>query len=81
MKNLTVSVDDETYRRARIVAAQRDISVSALVREFLAGLGASLNDEQTRAEGWAQLWKSIDAGARVGKRPTRARTYDNRQFP
>jgi len=35
VKNITVSVDDETYRRARIAAATRERSVSALVREFL----------------------------------------------
>lgn len=35
MKNITVSVDDETYRRARIAAAERDTSVSAMVKEFL----------------------------------------------
>ena len=35
MKNITVSVDDETYRRARIKAAEKDTSVSALVKQFL----------------------------------------------
>jgi hypothetical protein len=35
MKNLTVSLDDETYRRARIVAAERDTSVSSLVKKYL----------------------------------------------
>lgn len=35
MKNITVSVDDESYRRARIRAAEQGVSVSALVREFL----------------------------------------------
>lgn len=35
MKNVTVSVDEETYRAARIAAAQRGTSVSALVRERL----------------------------------------------
>jgi uncharacterized protein YdaU (DUF1376 family) len=35
MKNITVTVDDETYRRARIMAAERDTSVSALVTHFL----------------------------------------------
>jgi hypothetical protein len=40
MKNITVSLDDETYRRARIVAAQRETSVSALVRRFLVELAA-----------------------------------------
>ena len=40
MKNITVSLDDETYRRARIAAAQRETSVSALVRRFLIELGS-----------------------------------------
>ena len=40
MKNITVSLDDDTYRRARMVAAERDTSVSALVKEFLVSLGA-----------------------------------------
>jgi hypothetical protein len=38
MKNITVSVDDETYRRARTKAAERDTSLSALVRHFLVEL-------------------------------------------
>ena len=35
MKNITVSVDDDTYRRSRIRAAELETSVSALVRGFL----------------------------------------------
>ncbi len=35
MRNITVSVDDETYKRARIVAAEQDTSVSALVKTYL----------------------------------------------
>lgn len=35
MRNITVSVDDSTYRRSRIRAAELDTSVSALVRRFL----------------------------------------------
>ena len=40
MKNITVSLDDETYRRARIKAAEMDTSVSALVKQFLTDLAA-----------------------------------------
>jgi plasmid stability protein len=36
---VTVSLPDDVYRRARIKAAERDTSVSALVREFLLQLG------------------------------------------
>lgn len=38
MKNITVSVDDETYRRSRIKAAEAGTSVPALVKSFLVGL-------------------------------------------
>jgi len=44
MKNITVSVDDETYRRARIKAAEQDTTVSALVKRFLAELAAGESD-------------------------------------
>ncbi len=38
MKNITVSVDEETHRWARIRAAELGTSVSALVREYLRSL-------------------------------------------
>ena len=40
MKNVTVSLDDDTYRRARIAAAERDTSLSALVKRYLITLGS-----------------------------------------
>ncbi len=40
MKNITVSVPDDVYRRARIRAAEEGRSVSALVVEFLNSLSA-----------------------------------------
>jgi hypothetical protein len=44
MKNITVSVDEETYRRARMKAAERDTSVSALVKNFLIELSSEESD-------------------------------------
>lgn len=41
MKNITVTVDDDTYRRARVKAAAEDTSVSAIVRQFLMDFAAS----------------------------------------
>ena len=35
MKTITVTLDDETYRKARIRAAELDTSVSAVVRKYL----------------------------------------------
>jgi len=44
VKNITVTVDEETYRKARIKAAEQDTSVSALVKRFLAELAAGESD-------------------------------------
>ena len=40
MKNVTVSLDDESYRNARVRAAEMGRSLSALVRDYLRDLGA-----------------------------------------
>ena len=40
MRNITIALDDETYRKARVAAAHRDASVSALVKKFLVSLTA-----------------------------------------
>jgi len=56
MKNITVSVPDSVYRDARIRAAERGSSVSALVAEFLASLSqrdtefARLEAQQKRVQ-------------------------------
>lgn len=51
MRNITVSLDDDTYRRARMIAAERDTSVSALVKQFLVELGAGESEfERLRRE-------------------------------
>lgn len=38
MKNITLSVDEETHRLARIRAAELDTSASALVRDYVKNL-------------------------------------------
>lgn len=40
MKNVTVSLDDETYRKARIRAAELETSVPAVVRNYLVEFAA-----------------------------------------
>ena len=47
MKNITVSVDEETHRLARIRAAEMDTSVSALVRDYLKSLVDGQNQGRT----------------------------------
>jgi len=47
VKNITVSVDDETYRRARTKAAEQDTSLSALVKRFLVELVSEESAERS----------------------------------
>jgi plasmid stability protein len=60
MKNITVSVDDETYRRARIRAAEKDTSVSALVKQFLNDIAK----DETQNERLKREEKALRAGIR-----------------
>ena len=50
MKNITVSVDEDTHRLARIRAAELDTSVSALVRGYLRSLAGSGGEARVAAE-------------------------------
>jgi hypothetical protein len=50
VKNITVSVPDDVYRNARVTAAQRDTSVSALVVTYLEQLS-----------GWMQEFGRLEA--------------------
>jgi alkylhydroperoxidase family enzyme len=60
VKNITVSVPDDVYRNARIAAAQRDTSVSALVVAYLEQLSGRMN-EFARLEA---LQRDVQAGIR-----------------
>ena len=94
MKNITVSVDDQTHRLARIRAAELDTSVSALVREYLRGL-AKGPDGEVRSKGQAgdpnlesrrrllqETFKDFDArgvGLRMSDNLSREELYDRHQ--
>jgi plasmid stability protein len=60
MKNITVSVDDETYRRARIKAAERDTSVSRMVREFLSRVAGEESQFERLARQERELRERIE---------------------
>lgn len=61
MRNLTVSVPDEVYRRARIRAAEQGRSVSALVAEFLAALDGADDEFERLLSQQAEVLAEIDA--------------------
>lgn len=59
MKNITVSVPEEVYRRSKIAAAERNTSVSALVREFLMSLGSGESDFERRERLQSEVIQTI----------------------
>lgn len=66
MRNITVSVPDDVYRQARIRAAERQQSVSAMVADYLRSLGdddaefARLEALQRRVQGEVQRFRGGD---------------------
>jgi plasmid stability protein len=70
VKNITVAVSDDVYRAARIRAAERGTSVSALVGDYLRSLAegdvefARLEAQQRRVQGQIGRFR---AGDRLGR--------------
>ena len=77
MKNITVTVDEETYRRARVAAAERDTSVSALVKQFLNDL-ASSESEAVRLKRLEREIREKITDFRAGDRLSRDELYRRR---
>ena len=62
MANLTITVDDQVLKKARLRALEQGTSVNALLREYLgryAGLASTHGDV---VEGLIQLAKTVRAG-------------------
>ena len=75
VKNITVSVPDEVYRRARIKASERDTSVSALVRDLLNELAGEQSDFDRRRRLQDEVITSIRT-FRAGDRLSREQIHD-----
>lgn len=84
MKNITLKIDDETYRKARVHAAERGTSVSALVREFLGTLGSNPEDDthERIVARLREVYAEADARATPRTQPlvplTREEIYEER---
>ena len=75
MKNITLAIDEKTYREARIRAAIDDTSLSAVVRDFLRSYTADKNMLQQQLERRNQaidvLLEKIPNFARAKNMPNR----------
>jgi len=70
VKNITISLDDETYRRARVIAAERGTSVSSLVKGFLTEVASGENEGERLKREERALRQSI-ANFRASDRVSR----------
>jgi plasmid stability protein len=75
MKNITVTVPDDVYRSARIRAAERGTSVSALVGEYLRSLSGR-EAEFSRLEVQQQQIQQEIQRFRARDRPDRDQLHD-----
>ena len=85
MKEITVSVDEETYRLACIRASELETSVEALVREFLLDLADANTQLETPFERrMRQLREAIEENTRnhpnfrMADNVSREELYDRR---
>ncbi len=77
MKNITVSVSDDIYRKARIRAAELDTSVSALVRDFLEQVTEKESEFERRRRLQQEVLASIGQ-FRAGDRLSRDEAHERR---
>jgi plasmid stability protein len=71
MTNLTLTIDENILRQARILALQRGTSVNAMVREFLAQQVASVESTEDRVARFKKLLKAAQFSApKTDGRPT-----------
>ncbi|MBO0842945.1 MAG: hypothetical protein J2O46_07145 [Nocardioides sp.] len=85
VKNVTIALPDDVYRDARIEAAHRDTSVSALVRDYLVSLSDSsarraANSARRRAlvASIRERHRAAGTVASASKRLTREELYNER---
>jgi plasmid stability protein len=77
VRNITVAVPDETYRKAKVRAAEMDTSVSALVRDFLEQVAGEESDFERRRRLQQEVLGSIRR-FRAGDRLKRDEVHERR---
>lgn len=78
MSNLTLTIEEETLKRARIRALEQGTSVNAVVRSFLESY-AGADDERRALRRFVEISEASDAGSRAeGRGWKREDLYEER---
>lgn len=78
-RNITLSLPEETLKQARIIAAERDTSVSRMVADALKEIvERETGYEQARREFMALVEQGFDLGGKGEVRYTRDELHDRR---
>jgi hypothetical protein len=79
MSNLTLSIEDELLKKARIRALEQGTSVNELVRQYLAKYVADEQTEQRRRAAWIAEFEALARKAKGksgGRKWTRESLYE-----
>jgi plasmid stability protein len=77
MKNITLKIDDETYRKARMKAAAEGTSVSAMVRDFLVRqIDHEADREARRIAALEEIYRIAEARGKSREEPLKPLARD-----
>ena len=76
MANLTLSIDDDLLKRARLRALEQDTTVNALVRVYLEGFARDIGPEDALAGLFALADRTRSGSGAGGRSWTRDSLYE-----
>jgi len=79
VKNITLSVSDDVYRKARLAAARQETSVSAVVADSLRAFAVGEEPVKVRRRLLQKAFSTAATG-KAGRLPTRDELYDRGVF-
>lgn len=81
MTNLTIVVDEQTLKRARIRALEEDTSVNAVLREYLEGYAGVRREREEAGRKLLELARNSSMSSGGEGLPEREELYEERLGP
>ena len=80
MRNITIQVTDEIYHHARVAAASRNMSVSALFRTFIITLQNQPDPDRADSKKFTEMFPSLPDAYLEARADRLARRYHREHF-